>query len=310
MTWLKEIIQGKHVLVRHLREGLGRLGFASGVLEWSKPFLAPVYSWTAVAPQGAFLPIPPVIKLTLSWILEQLQTGKFMTPCAKRINRGTVFKADTKGESDHIILGGWECFNNTPTQRARWFSVKVTKEMAPWLFEKGHGSRTIAASEMLASLFCVLAFIPAGTNSCKGEVEMTGITDNQGNSFIVSKLLTTKWPGAPVLMELTSQLASRGMWLNLQWRPREQNSEADDLTNEVYDRFDQSLRIPMCFEDILECSLVLKRYLALGTAFYGDLDTIKAANLEKRKREPRGSSGGGAQKKNKFKKKVSTLSPW
>jgi hypothetical protein len=32
MTWLKEIIQGKHVLVRHLREGLGRLGFASGVL--------------------------------------------------------------------------------------------------------------------------------------------------------------------------------------------------------------------------------------------------------------------------------------
>ncbi len=83
--------------------------------------------------------------------------------------------------------------------------------MAPWPFEKGHGSRTIAASEMLASLFCVLAFIPAGGNSCQGEEEMTGITDNQGNSFIVGKLLTAKWPGAPVLMELTSQLASRGV---------------------------------------------------------------------------------------------------
>ena len=33
IAWLKEITQGKHVLVRHLREVLGRLGFASGVLE-------------------------------------------------------------------------------------------------------------------------------------------------------------------------------------------------------------------------------------------------------------------------------------
>ena len=38
--------------------------------------------------------------------------------------------------------------------------------------------------------------------------------------------------------------------------------------------------------------------------------TRKSTNLEERKREPRGSLDGSAQKKNKFKKKVSTLSPW
>ena len=41
----------------------------------------------------------------------------------------------------------------------------------------------------------------------------------------------------------------------------------------------------------------------LGTAFYGDLDTIKAANLEKRKRESRGSSDGGAQKEEQVQEK-------
>ncbi|CAE8640882.1 unnamed protein product, partial [Polarella glacialis] len=204
MKWIKEIIAGKHVLVRHLREGLGRLGFASGVLEWSKPFLAPLYSWAAAAPQGAFLPVPPVIKLTL-----------------------------------------------------------------------GHGSRAIAASELLASLFCILAFLPGEPDPLAGELVLTGVTDNQGNTFIVNKMLTTKWPVAPVLMEVTSQLAQRPMWLQLKWAARELNTEVDALTNYDFQLFDQAKRIPICYEQIMDASLVLKRYLRLGETFYQDLAEIK-----------------------------------
>ena len=38
--------------------------------------------------------------------------------------------------------------------------------------------------------------------------------------------------------------------LNLGWRPRDQNQEADDLTNEVFDRFSQELRIPLQYTDL------------------------------------------------------------
>ena len=111
-------------------------------------------------------------------------------------------------------------------------------------------------------------------------------------------------------MELTSQLAARGLWLNLSWHPRELNKEADDLTNEVFTRFDQSLRVPICFEDIMDTSMVLKRYVALGTSFYGDLAQMKAQNLAKKKRELSAALSGTAPKKQKFKKKISTLTPW
>ncbi|CAE8670254.1 unnamed protein product, partial [Polarella glacialis] len=275
MKWIKQITAGKHVLVRHLREGLGRLGFASGVLEWSKPFLAPLYSWTAAAPQGAFLPVPSVIKLTLGWMLEQLETKNWMTLCRRKKDLGTIFKADAKGETDFVVLGGWECRDGCPTKTARWFSVRVTKVMAPWLFEKGHGSRTIAASELLASLFCILAFLPGEPDPLAGELVLTGVTDNQGNAFIVNKMLTTKWPVAPVLMEFTSQLAKRRMWLQLKWAARELNTEADALTNDDFQLFDQAKRIPICYEQIMDASLVLKRYLRLGETFYQDLAEIK-----------------------------------
>ena len=44
-------------------------------------------------------------------------------------------------------------------------------------------------------------------------------------------------------MELSEQLRRRGLQLRLNWIPREGNQPADDLTNEVYDRFDESLRV-------------------------------------------------------------------
>jgi hypothetical protein len=299
--WLEETCAAKHVLVRSMREGLGRLGFAAGVLEWSRAFLAPMYSWTCAVPSGAYLQLPPFVRFALRWILEQLKTGKRMSSCRPASDLGVVFKADAKGEDDYVVLGGWECIDGTPTQEARWFSVRITATMAPWLFEKGHGSRTIAASELLASLFCILAFIPIDQARREGEMVLTGITDNKGNSFIVSKLLTTKWPVAPVLMETASQLAARNMWLKLRWQPREENTEADALTNDAFADFDQLKRIPMCFEEIMDSTIVLQRFLKTGSEFYKELARTKAAKPVVMQVD--------RQKKRK-KKKVSTLKPW
>lgn len=40
------------------------------------------------------------------------------------------------------------------------------------------------------------------------------------------------------------------MGLNLQWRPREENTEADDLTNERFSEFDPKLQVEVSLQSM------------------------------------------------------------
>jgi len=44
-------------------------------------------------------------------------------------------------------------------------------------------------------------------------------------------------------MELSEQLEARRSWLELEWAPRQQNTEADALTNGEFGDFDPRLRL-------------------------------------------------------------------
>ena len=101
---------------------------------------------------------------------------------------------------------------------------------APWLFRGSNSSATISASELLATKLSVQLFAPRGPLG-QGVVKLTGGTDNQGNAYIVQKMLTTKMPVAAILMQLATDLHQAGLWLELNWLPREENTEADALTN-------------------------------------------------------------------------------
>ena len=70
-------------------------------------------------------------------------------------------------------------------------------------------------------------------------------TDNQGNSYLLDKLMTTKYPLGIVLIELACQLGLRRACLHARWIPRLQNEEADALTDGEFDHFDHKLRIPV-----------------------------------------------------------------
>jgi hypothetical protein len=293
-TWLDGVVSGSPILVRALSEGLGRLGFACGPLEWGRPFLGPLYSWVAALPAGAYLPLPPMVRTTLCWIRDQLAAGNRMSSAKKSTQAGCLFKADAKGEEDYVVLGGYSC--SGPLKECKWFSLRLDKEQAPWLFFKGHGSKTIAASELLASLVCVHCFAEKRDDPYAGRIAVTGITDNQGNSYIVAKGMTTKFPVAPVLMELVRQLSSRQLWLALTWAPREENTAADSLTNGDFELFELGNRISLDWAELKTEFSDLSRYVALGESFYGEI-----AELKKRKAE--------AQPSRRFKaKKVSD--PW
>ena len=250
IKWISETVSAGKVLVRSLQEGLGRMGFMAGALEWTKPFLAACYAWTASVPGGAFLPLPPIVAMTLEWIKDRLLLGDRLSDCRTRDKeRGLIFMADTKGDADRVVIGGWECRGGKPEAQARWFSLTILPTDAPWLFDKGHSSKTIASGELLATLASTQLFCDSSTPG-EGSMSLSGLTDNKGNTFVLAKMLSTKYPLALVLMQLSVVLSEKKLWLNLDWVPRLENSSADDLTNDEFGKFDLALRIPLKFTDL------------------------------------------------------------
>ena len=75
-------------------------------------------------------------------------------------------------------------------------------------------------------------------------------TDNRANDFLSNKRSTTKWPLMLINMQLSSCLAKSRLTLDLRWRPRDENKEADELTNEVFSSFSMSKRVALSFEQL------------------------------------------------------------
>jgi hypothetical protein len=131
---------------------------------------------------------------------------------------------------------------------------------------------------MLGTLVSIHLFCNVDVNALS-EIRTSGVsagTDNQGNSFIVKKFLTTKWPGAAVLMQLARSLAKRRLWLDLAWVPREENVEADQLSNEDYEGFNPDRRIDVDLS--VEKFPVLFEMLELQKAVVQELAQKKAAS--------------------------------
>ena len=63
----------------------------------------------------------------------------------------------------------------------------------------------------------------------------------------------TNWPASKkkraILAERRSQ-KNKDLVFRLQWRPRETNQEADDLTNEEFNKFDPKLRCEIIWEEL------------------------------------------------------------
>jgi hypothetical protein len=91
--------------------------------------------------------------------------------------------------------------------------------------------------------------------------------------------MSSKFPLVVVLSELSALLRSRGMALDLEWAPRDQNEEADALTNEDYSAFDPAKRISVMVEDINW--LVLPYMLGVAGDIYEAVQKAMAVKVAK-----------------------------
>lgn len=102
------------------------------MVTWLKPFLAPLYSWSAGFDGGTVATAPKLVRVVLV----------FMISCRRPAVASTeMFRTDAKCESSKIVLGGHEVSGK------RWFCMVVTATDLPICF-----SRTMASFSGLRHL--------------------------------------------------------------------------------------------------------------------------------------------------------------
>ena len=158
---------------------------------------------------------------------------------------------DAMADGEGVAIGGWETYHTSNPMEARWFHLKLNRQVAPFLYVKGEPFRTISTSELLAATVAIMTFGPEGRwRGGSGRVAITGFTDNLSNSYLLDRFLTTKFPACLILVELSRQLDLFDVDLNLTWVPREQNEESDDLSKERFEKFDPKKRMTVEFEKL------------------------------------------------------------
>ena len=302
VQWLDDKAREGRVQLGGLLQGIGRLGFITSAVEHLRPFLGPLYAWASAGPRYARPALPPMILLILKYLARELRETRSM-PCSDKARQlGEVYRMDAKAEGQTVVIGGWKSEGGCKTKDAAWFSLELTRKTAPWAFERGEPYRTIASLELMGTLVGLMVLVPPGTpkGDTSAVVSLSVGTDNQGNSHLLDRMLTTKYPLGVVLMELAHQMRIRRLVLRAHWLPRMENEEADALTNFDFRHFSPEKRVKV---DLAGLNFaVLNDLFKAGSEYISRLD-----EEEKAKHRPAKKLGGTAPPEKKQKTKASRV---
>ena len=279
--WFSRVLNDNRVLIRELREALGRMVFVYGALTYDKPFLAPLFAFMSLSRPGACVPLPLFVRMIIGWLRERLRRRRSHPCTAQRTALGLVMRVDAKAEGMEVGIGGW-----LPTAGpdgtidksiSPWFAMTLTETDAPWAFEKGLPFKVISALELLASTVGFMLFKDKlfTEPNCDASILVTGITDSQVSANVITRGMSSAYPLCCIAMELAAQLEDRSAQLSLEWGPRELNSEADALADMVSTGFSSEHQVGT---DLSRLSWhYLPSLLREGSAFYAAAREQKAA---------------------------------
>ena len=236
---------------RSFVELVGRLVYAGQVLVWLKALMAPLHAWKAAIAPGTVATLPQTVSVILLLIAEMLKRGFHRTSGRSPAKGGRqAFRTDAKCESERVVLGGWELGADSDLRQARWFAVEIRASDAPWLFETDHLPSRSTVAELLATLVALEVFGYFKKESRPRRILVEAGTDNLATEHITRRGSSTKFPLAYVQLQLALKCFLHGLVFQLNWRPRETNVEADDLTNLNFGKFDLGLRLGVAWEDL------------------------------------------------------------
>jgi hypothetical protein len=241
--------------IGEMREGLGRLAFVAGALEYERPFLAPLYTFLGVHSGNPLRALPVYVLLALEFIASRVERRRHYPSAVRRSCVPLGPRVDARAEGSSIGIGGWLPTRGPDGQVALelspWFMVELDRHSAPWAYlRKGQPFRTIAALEAYGTLIGAKVLLQDTAPNSRSLLSLPGFTDNKGNSSALSRLSSTKFPLCCIAMELSVLLERRGLQLDLEWTPREMNQEADRLSNGDASGFAEQMRVHVDVNDM------------------------------------------------------------
>jgi len=135
LSWYDRVLHSKMILMRELREALGRMTFVYGTLVQDKAFLAPLFSFLNTHAPGACVELPLYVSMTLGWLRAQLARRRTARIAAPSAHLGCLFRVDAKAEGMAVAIGGWAPVKDGTGMIRKdlspWFSIRLTPESAP-----------------------------------------------------------------------------------------------------------------------------------------------------------------------------------
>ena len=256
MQVLRGLVENKYVITGYaFAELVGRLGFASQAVPWIRPLLAPLYAWGSKFKGGTVSRVPDLVGHTLQLIKQRFERGLYrVSCCSPQVGREEAFRTDAKCAEGLVVVGGWAVQDGSAKQ-ARWFALQLGPEQAPWLFERSLSAQRMSTTAEIFAIYVglhVFGYLKRGERQLQkpGAALIASGTDNLAAEHLSRRRLSTKMPLGLLLVQMNTNLWDAGLWLEARWRPREQNIEADDLTNSIYEKFDMNNRVAVKLEDI------------------------------------------------------------
>ena len=247
--WTRKVAHARYVHMSTFEEGLGRVMYVAGALEYERPFLSPLYRFLTLHPRGSVRRLPSYVVLILRYLADQVQECRHYDCAAHITTTDSAPRVDAQASESRTGVGGWcpvlDVNGVRDPGKSRWFSMEVNKQDFSWVYCRGdRATRVIATLESLA-------FYPSGGDQERRKIRLQPTwTDNRGNGAALNKLMSTQFPLNAVVMELAVRCKRSRIVLVVGWTPRQFNREADDLANGRTQAFDPELEVKMNPEDL------------------------------------------------------------
>ena len=133
-------------------------------------------------------------------------------------------------------------------EHLHWFAEEKDLEVLPCVVAGPKGFTAPAgASSLTVELIGALILVQLRTDQAQGSIgdfgaAMAGAADSMGATYVVSKLYSAAEPSTSIVMALTDHCLAHDILPTVDWRRREANQWADDLSKMKTEGFDPAKR--------------------------------------------------------------------
>ena len=103
----REVACSTYIQMNKFEEGLGRVVYVAGALEFERPFLGPLYKFLTIHPRGSVRRVPPYVAFILKYIAHQVERSRHYPGASDMFSSEVARRLDAQASGERTGIGGW-----------------------------------------------------------------------------------------------------------------------------------------------------------------------------------------------------------